>query len=382
MDASPTPARTNRRPRLLAAAVALSLLLGAGGGALTGFIAGRASSGAPVPALAPTPAPIAAVAAAAGAPPSYADLVERLLPAVVTIESRAAPFAEGRSGAGTGFFYNADGRILTSAHIVPESADPQVRVELLDGRRLDATVVGRDVWGDVAVLEVDGGPFPFLELGRSDEVRVGEPVFAIGSPSNFRHSVSFGVVSGMDRSVPRPMRTNIGQLNIPFRGVIQTDAAINPGNSGGPLVTTDGRVVGISMAVDSSANSIGFAVAITPVAQRLAELESTGAVARGFLGIRYTVIDPNREMFADSPFPFAAAVGQVVADSTARAAGLRGGDVILAVNGQTLTRGFTLSEAVDALRVGDPITFRVSRANETLDLTSTLQARPEPANPG
>ena len=370
------PTSTPGVPRWIVGLLALTVVLGAGGGAVTGYFAGRAAApAAPAPATLAASPPAAAPVVASGSPASYATLLEQLMPAVVTVEARQSALNR-RTGIGTGFFYSTDGRILTNAHVLPEGADGEIRVTLSDGHRIQATIVGRDVWGDVAVLQAEGGPFPALDLAVDGQLRVGDRVLAIGSPRNYRNSATSGIVSGLDRLMPRTVVTDDGPMAIPLRGLIQTDAAVNQGNSGGPLVSVDGRVVGINTAVQSNANDIGFALPIADVMRRLPELESTGTVARGLLGIRYQMIDPQLDRFAGSPYPYAVAVSGVMGDTTAHEAGVASGDLILAVNGQTLTREFTLSDAVDAARVGEVIALSVRRAGRELNLQATLAPRP------
>ena len=359
--------------------LALTVVLGAGGGAVTGYLAGRAAVPAPTPAPVapqPQPSPVATAAAIpAAAPTSYVNLLEQLMPAVVTVEARQGVLNRG-VGIGTGFFYSEDGRILTNAHVLPENSSGEVRVTLSDGQRISAQILGRDVWGDVAVLQAEGGPFPALELARNLDLRVGEPVLAIGSPRNFRNTATSGIVSGLDRLIPRTVNTDSGPMTIPLRGLIQTDAAVNQGNSGGPLVTTDGRVIGINTAVQSNANDIGFALPIVDIIRRLPELESTGTVARGLLGVRYQLVDPELDSFAGTPYPYAVAVSAVMPDTTAEAAGVRAGDLIVAINGQALTRDFNLSHAIDGASVGEPLTLSVRRLGQLIDLQATLTPRP------
>ncbi|MCY3748233.1 MAG: trypsin-like peptidase domain-containing protein [Chloroflexi bacterium] len=360
--------------------LALTVVLGSGGGAIAGFFAGRAAAPVATVQSEPTPDATATVPTTAALPTtSYASLLEQLMPAVVTVEARQGTLRRGM-GIGTGFFYRNDGLILTNAHVLPEDSSGEVRVTLSDGQRIPATIVGRDVWGDVAVLQAEGGPFPALELAENIELRVGDAVLAIGSPRNFRNTATLGIISGLDRLIPRTVNTDTGPMAIPLRGLIQTDAAVNQGNSGGPLVTTDGRVVGINTAVQSNANDIGFALPIADIIRRLPELESTGTVARGLLGIRYQLIDPELESFAGTPYPYAVAVSRVMPDTTAQAAGVRAGDVIVAVNGTPLTREHTLSIAVDSIRVGEAITLSVRRMGQQLDLQATLTARPRAIN--
>ena len=386
MSVESSPNGTPRLPRSWIAAALLVVVLGTGGGAAAGFAAGRSatpsatapSAAAPAPTISTevAPGPVAETATAA----SLADLVERVLPAVVTIETRDAPFTEsGRPGSsiGTGFFYTSDGMILTNAHVLPGD-DGQLRVATGDGRRFDAEVVGRDIWGDVAVLKITGGPFPTLELGDSDALRVGDQVVAVGSPLNFRDTVTLGIISGKDRRFPKLVRTDAGVLNMGLRGMLQTDAAVNQGNSGGPLIDVAGRVVGINTAVRGDATNLGFALAISRVRANLDELVERGAVARGYLGVRYQVIDPTLDRFDGSPFPYAAVISGIIGDATARQAGLQNGDVIISINGTTLARDYSLSDAVDGLGVGDEISFTLLRRGTEMTLSAPLQDRPEP----
>lgn len=383
MSDSPPPIRTAGISRLVVGLLVLTVVLGTGGGAVSGYLAGRAAT--PVQQIAPVAAPLPTAAASAPAtlsgtaPTSYVDLLEQLIPAVVTVEARRGTFNRG-TGIGTGFFYSTDGRILTNAHVLPEDASGEVRITLSDGQRIPATIVGRDVWGDVAVLQAEGGPFPALELAENADLRVGEPVLAIGSPRNFRNTATSGIVSGLDRLIPRTVNTDSGPMAIPLRGLIQTDAAVNQGNSGGPLVTGDGRVVGINTAVQSNANDIGFALPIARIIPRLPELETTGTVARGLLGVRYQLIDPELDAFAGSPYPYAVGVSGVMPDTTASAAGVAAGDLIVAINGEPLTREYTLAHAIDSAEVGETITISVRRRGQLIELEATLVPRPQAIN--
>ena len=383
MSQSSSPRPPLALSRWIVGLLALTVVLGTGGGAVSGYLAGRAAVPAPTPAPVasqPQLSPVATAAVIPGAAPtSYVNLLEELMPAVVTVEVRRGALNRG-SGIGTGFFYTTDGRILTNAHVLPEDSNDGVRITLSDGQRLSATILGRDVWGDVAILQAEGGPFPALELADDADLRVGEPVLAIGSPRNFRNTATSGIVSGLDRLIPRTVYTDSGPMAIPLRGLIQTDAAVNQGNSGGPLVTADGRVIGINTAVQSNANDIGFALPIADIIRRLPELESTGTVSRGLLGVRYQLIDPELDSFAGSPYPYAVGVSAVMPDTTASAAGVAAGDLIVAVNGETLTRDFTLSQAIDGAAVGEAITLSVRRQGRLLDLQADLVPRPRAIN--
>jgi len=254
--AAPSP-RSGRTPRLAAAAV-LGLVLAGGVGGATGAALGGDGSGT-------GPVSLPRVAGAAPAPPAgpVADVAAAVLPGVVSVEVR-----NGRTaGTGSGFVVDDAGHILTNAHVV--AAGGRVEVVYADGRRVAATVTGTDAAADVAVLQVsrEGAPAP-LVLRSSADVRVGEPVLAVGSPLGLTGTVTAGIVSAVDREARFGDDRN-------RQTAIQTDAAINPGNSGGPLIDSGGRVVGMNTSIaglGSGNIGIGFAIPIdraADVAQRI-----------------------------------------------------------------------------------------------------------------
>src|SRR6185503_16822203 len=210
---------------------------------------------------------------------SFADVIDRVNPAVVhvtVVENSAPPGRDGadrdapRRGEGSGFIVDPDGYILTNHHVVATPA--RIRVRLADKTELTAVLVGSDPNTDLALLKVSAPkPLPVVPLGDSDRLRVGDWVFAIGNPYRLEHSVTAGVVSSKGRKI----------YDASFDSYIQTDAAINPGNSGGPLVNTNGEAVGINSAVSTQGQGIGFAVPINVAREILDQLRSRGRVTRG-----------------------------------------------------------------------------------------------------
>ena len=187
-----------------------------------------------------------------------------------------------QEGAGSGFIISADGYILTNNHVVADA--DKVKVRLADERSFDARVIGTDERTDVAVVKIDAPvDLPFVKLGSSDALRVGDWVVAIGNPYGLAHTVTAGIVSAKGRAIGAG----------PYDDFIQTDASINPGNSGGPLFNLAGEVVGINSAIVKSANSIGFAIPADMVKPILEDLKSTGHVARGWMGMGLQELDPD-----------------------------------------------------------------------------------------
>ena len=383
----PTPAR--RRTGLAA------LLLGAS--ALTGvFVA--------PPIFAQTaPAPIEAPRVAA-ALPGFADLVERVRPAVVTITTTAqapvsgsasSPFQPGSEqdrmfrrffgdGAqqrqrpmhalGSGFLIDAQGRIVTNNHVVENATE--VRVQLADGRELPARVLGRDARTDLALLQVDaGGPTPHLALGDSDRARVGDWVVAVGNPFGLGGTVTAGILSARGREIGAG----------PYDDFLQIDAPINSGNSGGPLFTQDGMVIGVNTAIFSPSGGsigIGFAIPSNMVRQVVAQLEQNGHVDRGFLGVTTQPLTPQLASALRLPRPDGALVVGVERDGPAARAGLKPGDVVTAVGGDTVRTQRELARAVAELRPGSTVVLTVRRdgRDETVNVRLTaLAEKPDTA---
>jgi len=267
---------------------------------------------------------------------------------------------------GSGVIVDRSGIILTNNHLIEEGGEIEVR--LSDRRRFKARVVGRDPKTDLAVLRIEGdGDFPAAELGDSDALRIGQWAIAVGNPFGLDRTVTVGIISATGRQ-------GVGVAT--YESFIQTDAAINPGNSGGPLVTLDGKVIGINTAIVSVGQGIGFAIPINMARRVMPELLRSGRVTRGWLGIR---IQPLTEELAPS-FGVPEGEGVLVADvmpgSPAEAGGLRAGDVIVEVEGQKTPEVPTLQRIVADLRPGVRARVVVVREGQRQALEVTIGEMP------
>ncbi len=305
-----------------------------------------------------------------GAPQSFADLTERVSPAVVSIQAERTvrpdeeervprpleeffgPFGGGfgpqlpRAGLGTGFVLSPDGYLVTNNHVI-EFFD-KIQVHFEDGTELPATIVGRDPGTDVALLKVKAPkPLQALPLGNSDSIRAGDWVVAIGNPFGLEHTVTAGIVSAKHRR-----RISEDSDSRRFDDFIQTDAAINPGNSGGPLVNLAGEVVGINTAIRQGANTIGFAVPVNAAKLILPQLKATGRVSRGKLGVTIQPIDADTAELLSLDSKNGALVSAVEPGSPAEKAGIKRGDVIVEFDGKNVGEMDELPQLVASARVG------------------------------
>jgi S1-C subfamily serine protease len=304
------------------------------------------------------------------------DIYAEASPAVVQIEVGLST--------GSGFLIDDAGHILTNSHVV--SGGSSVTVTLSDGTELDGTVLGADAADDLALVKVDAsdvsGITP-LTLGDSDAVQPGQTAIALGSPYGLENTITVGVVSGLDRSLT-------GDDGRPITGVIQTDAALNPGNSGGPLLDSEGEVIGVNTAIESqSANGVGFAVPINTAKDVLARLQQGQTVARPWLGISGTTVTGEMADALGLATDQGVYVREVVRGSPADDAGLRaggttfqgepgeGGDVITAVDGQSLKTIEDLIDFLNGKKVGDTVTLTVDRSGKTMELSVVLGTYPQ-----
>src|SRR5271165_2993419 len=298
--------------------------------------------------------------------------VARVSPSVVNIEvhqaaarTRAGEPRERRGG-GSGFVFTPDGLILTNSHVVHDAS--RIDVTLADGRRMPATAIGDDPASDLAVIRIDQARIdePGLTaaaLGDSQQLRVGQLVVALGSPYGFQSTVTAGVVSALGRS----LRSYSGRL---IDDVIQTDAALNPGNSGGPLVDSTGRVVGVNTATILPAQGICFAIGINTAKFVASRLLRDGRIRRSYIGVSAQTVPVHRRVvrFYDLPKESGALVLSVEDGSPAKRAGLREGDIIVALEGQPVAGVDDLHRLLTEVRVGVSSALTVLRGTEKIQL--------------
>ncbi len=309
------------------------------------------------------------------------DAAAKTSPAVVKITTAGEstdPFGTvPSSGVGSGFIYDANGWIVTNRHVVA-GADT-LDVELPDGRTFKGTVYGVDTLTDLAIIKVEATGLPVAGLGRSDGLKIGQLVVAIGSPlGTYSFSVTSGIVSGKGRDV----QVDDGTSRI--TNLIQTDAAINPGNSGGPLTDATGAVVGINTAVATDSSGIGFAIPID-IARPIMDQALAGVdLSRPWIGIRFLTLDLQAQKDLGLPVAEGALVtnqggtgSAIVAGSPAAAAGLLDSDIVTAINGQKLDQLHPLDAVLVQFAPGDTVTLDVLRNGEAISLTLTLGTRPE-----
>jgi len=280
-------------------------------------------------------------------------------------------------GGGTGFFMSSDGYVVTNRHVVSDM-DAEFTVVTNDGAELPATVVARDGFLDIAVLDVSGDGYPVASLGDSDRIRIGQTVIAIGNTlSEYRNTVTKGVVSGINRRV---VAGEVGSDEVIERA-IQTDAAINPGNSGGPLINLLGEIVGVNTAVSYEGQSVGFAIPINDVKKVVEDIERYGRIVRPWLGVRYLPMDEKLAEEMGLAYDSGALIisgseadaPAVYPGSPADKAGLLEGDLILSINDVSVDQEQSLGSMIGDLEPGQVIVLRVVRGDELLTLNATLE---------
>jgi serine protease Do len=271
-----------------------------------------------------------------------------------------APQRFSQVGQGSGFLISKDGYILTNNHVVGDA--DRITVRLQDGRSFKATRIGSDEKSEVAVIRIEGGDFPFLELGDSDSLEVGEWVLAIGNPFGLNETVTAGIVSAKGRS-------NIGIAD--YENFIQTDAAINPGNSGGPLINIEGKVVGINTAIYSRSGGymgIGFAIPVNMARGIKDQLIKSGKVVRGYLGVVIQDVDRDLADAMGVKEAKGVLVSQVMESSAADKAGLEDGDVILKLDGRDVADAGSFRSEIAALSPGTSVKLEVLRDGKPREL--------------
>lgn len=290
------------------------------------------------------------------------DFFRRFMPNPPEAGPGAGPEGRGQ-GLGSGFIISADGYVLTNAHVVAES--DEVTVRLADAREFKGKIVGVDTRTDVALLKVNASGLPTVKLGNSQNLKVGEWVAAIGSPFGFANTITAGIVSAKGRSLP-------DENFVPF---IQTDVAVNPGNSGGPLLNLRGEVVGINSAIYSRTGGymgVSFAIPIEVALDVSRQLQTTGKVTRGRLGVQIQVLTPELAKSFGLPDTNGVLVASVEPRSPADQAGLQPGDVILTFNGKPVNNANELPRVVAATKPGTSVTLEIWRGGARRAVKTTL----------
>ncbi|MDH4567884.1 DegQ family serine endoprotease [Pseudomonas sp. BN414] len=301
-----------------------------------------------------------------GLPPMLREFFERNMPQVPR-NPQGGRQREAQS-LGSGFIISKDGYVLTNNHVVADA--DEIIVRLSDRSELEAKLIGADPRTDVALLKVEGKDLPIVKIGKSDELKVGSWVLAIGSPFGFDHSVTAGIVSAKGRSLPN-------ENYVPF---IQTDVAINPGNSGGPLFNLDGEVVGINSQIFTRSGGfmgLSFAIPIDVAMSVADQLKSEGKVSRGWLGVVIQEVNKDLAESFGLDKPAGALVAQVQEGGPAAKGGLQVGDVILSMNGQPIVVSADLPHLVGNLKPGSKIQLEVVRGGSRKTLDMAIGALPE-----
>ncbi|MDN5311368.1 MAG: serine protease Do [Thermoanaerobacteraceae bacterium] len=333
-------------------------------------------------------------------PTNIPDIVDRVSSAVVyietTVESKSAsdPFFDDpffrqffgnnfrvqptprvSKGVGSGFIFNADGYIMTNEHVIDGATEVSVTVNGFD-KPFKATVVGKDFDLDLAVLKINSSQkLPYLNLGDSDRMRVGEWVIAIGNPYRLDHTVTVGVISAKGRPVTIPDASS-GKDRV-YKNLIQTDAAINPGNSGGPLISLGGDVIGINTAINAQAQGIGFAIPINTAKEVLNDLIKNGSVTRPYIGVGLQDLTKDLVDYFKLKDQSGAIITYVYPNSPAEKAGLQQGDIILKINDRVIKNSNDVVETVSKAKINDKLVLVVFRNGQNRYISVIVDKKPE-----
>jgi Do/DeqQ family serine protease len=324
-------------------------------------------------------------------PDTIADMVANAGPAVVRIDTTVTtqvdnpffndpffrqffgqdsnqPQTQTQQALGSGFLISADGYLLTNEHVIDGAQTIKVTI-MGKSQPVDAKVVGSDKDLDLAVLKInDGGNLPYLKLGDSDKIRLGDWAIAIGNPYGLDHTVTVGVISAKGRSMTIEGRS--------YRNLLQTDASINPGNSGGPLLDLAGDVIGINTAVNEQAQGIGFAIPSNTVEDVLNDLMKGEPIAHPWLGVE--IEDMSQDVASASGYSGTSGViiREVVSGGPADLAGIQEGDIITGWNGATVVDTNDLLQKVQQAGVGAKVVLTIWRDNKTINVNVALADRP------
>ena len=294
------------------------------------------------------------------------EILKRFFGNQIIIPEQQAP--REKTAFGSAFFISKDGYLLTNHHVVEDASE--VTIVLNDRREIDAKVVGSDARTDVALLKVSGSNFPSLATGNIDQLKVGQPVLAIGSPFGFDYSASAGIVSAKSRNM-------LGETSVPF---IQTDVALNPGNSGGPLFNQQGQVVGVNSRIFSGTGGymgLSFSIPIDVAMDVADQLKKNGKVTRSYLGVMLQDIDRNLAEAYKLSKPEGSLITQVAPNSPASKAGMRACDVILKFNGTPISRTSDLLNYLNRTSPNQSINLEVLRDDKPRVISATLTTSPD-----
>ncbi len=327
-------------------------------------------------------APLAAQSSQAARRTPVVTVAEKVSPAVVNVSAESVvrdvdPFfgsffgpSERRTQSlGSGLIVDANGIVVTNAHVIEGAS--RIVVTTLDGRELDADVLGSDRDADLAVLKVKARGLPAIPLGRSTDLMIGETVIAIGNPFGLSHTVTSGVLSALGRTVPSDRGERV------FTDFLQTDASINPGNSGGPLVNILGEVVGINTAIIQGANGIGFAIPADRARRVVDDLLRYGELRALWTGARLLTVDAELARRSELPVRRGAMVFKIYPDSPAVAAGLHEKDVIVSVNGHPVTAQEDVATAIYTAPAGTALELEVRRGDRTVKVSLKAVTPPQ-----
>ena len=271
-------------------------------------------------------------------------------------------------GSGSGFILEPEGYIVTNAHVVRQAG--KIGVVLWDNRPVEGTIMGLCRSIDVALVKIEVDELPAAGLGDSDELRVGQRVYAIGNPFGLvgGPTVTSGVISALDRSIQSRTES--------FTGLVQTDAAINPGNSGGPLVDTEGKVIAINTAVIPYAQGIGFAIPINAAMECVEQIKTHGRVMRPWVGVYGVTVTPQVASYYNLGVDRGVLVTNMVQGSPAEKSRLYSGDVITAIDGAHVLSTQDLKREIDGKRVGDRIELAIVRGRERGTIQLQIESSP------
>ncbi len=321
------------------------------------------------------------------------DIVKKSSPAVVNIiiseKKRKIPSLSGISkknkqniiGGGSGFIISENGIILTNRHVVADRNDDYV-VELQNGDKHDAKIIAKDQINDIAILKIKAENLPFLELGSSKNLKLGQTIITIGNAlSKFHNSISKGIISGLLRVVSTEGNEDNTAQNL--RGLIQTDAAINLGNSGGPMLDTEGKVIGINSVVVAGAENISFAIPVSGARKDIKDMEKFDKIIQPSLGVRYVIINEEFQEKYKLPVSYGAWIIRehlphdhaVTPGSSAEKAGIKEDDIILEFNGIKISDGIGLDELVQKTNISDKVRVKILRNKKEKIVNAIIQEK-------